>query len=54
MSGGRASKAAARLYMHRNTFLYHLERIRQMTDLDLDDDQTFLHALMSCVILRKG
>ena len=53
MSGGRASKAAARLYMHRNTFLYHLERIRQLTNLDLDNDGTFLHALMSCVILLR-
>jgi DNA-binding PucR family transcriptional regulator len=35
-----AAEAAARLNLHRNSLLYRLRRIREITGLDLDDPDT--------------
>jgi hypothetical protein len=32
-----ASKAGEELYMHRNTAIYHIEKIKKLLDVDLDD-----------------
>ena len=34
-AGGNASEAADRLFLHRNSMLYRLERIQKLTGLDL-------------------
>lgn len=36
------TEAAERMHLHRNTFLYRLNRIREITGLDLDDAETRL------------
>lgn len=36
------TEAAERMHLHRNTFLYRLHRIRDITGLDLDDPETRL------------
>ena len=36
------TEAAERMHLHRNTFLYRLHRIREITGLDLDDPETRL------------
>ena len=36
------TEAAERMHVHRNTFLYRLHRIREITGLDLDDPETRL------------
>jgi hypothetical protein len=41
-SGGSASAAAAALHVHRTTLYYRLERIREITGLDIDDGDTRL------------
>ncbi len=39
---GNLKKTANALYIHRNTLLYRLERIKEITGLDLDDPETRL------------
>ncbi|HYQ84682.1 MAG TPA: helix-turn-helix domain-containing protein, partial [Rubrobacter sp.] len=41
-AGGHASEAADRLFLHRNSMLYRLERIQKLTGLDLRDDRVAL------------
>ena len=36
------TEAAERMHLHRNTFIYRLHRIREITGLDLDDPETRL------------
>ncbi len=43
--------AAEKLHIHRNTLVYRLERISKIADLDLDNPQTRIHILHSCMIL---
>src|SRR5215211_6400640 len=38
-AGGNASEAADRLFLHRNSMLYRLERIQKLIGLDLKDDR---------------
>jgi purine catabolism regulator len=40
LRSGNATEAAARLSLHRNSLLYRLRRIREITGLDLDDPET--------------
>lgn len=40
-------KTAEALYIHRNSLLYRLKRIRELTGLDLDDAKVRLHLLLS-------
>ena len=49
MNGFNVSKTATALYIHRNTLVYRLEKIRKLTGLDLrnfDDAIVFKVALM--------
>lgn len=41
------SKTAAALNLHRNTLTYRLQRIRELLDADLEDDDIRLHLLLS-------
>lgn len=43
-------KTAQRLYIHRNSLVYRIKRIEEITQLNLDDDYTRLHVLMSYYI----
>jgi purine catabolism regulator len=40
---GNVAQTAKQLFIHRNTLLYRLDRIRQVGNLDLDDAETRLH-----------
>ena len=39
---GNASEAADRMFLHRNSMLYRLERIQKLTGLDLKDPSVAL------------
>jgi purine catabolism regulator len=39
---GSPTEAATRLHLHRNTLLYRLQRIRSLTEIDLDDPEVRL------------
>ena len=41
------AKTAAALHLHRNTLTYRLQRIRELLECDLEDDDTRLHLLLS-------
>jgi DNA-binding PucR family transcriptional regulator len=41
-AGTNASEAADRLFLHRNSMLYLMERIQALTGLDLKDDRVAL------------
>ena len=47
-----AVKSARKLFIHRSTFLYRLERIKEMTGLDLNDPDMHLYCLLSYRILE--
>jgi len=54
---GSPKEAAARLHVHRNTVLYRLDRIREITGLDLEDADVRLRlhlALRVHLALREG
>lgn len=44
-ANGNVAKAAENLQVHRNTLVYRLDRIKELTDMDLDDpdDRLILH-----------
>jgi len=47
------SETAAALNLHRNSLTYRLQRIRELLDADLDDDDTRFHMLLSFRFLEK-
>ncbi len=49
-----ALKTAKELFIHRSTFLYRLERIRELFSIDLDDDATFFYLLISMKLLEMN
>jgi GAF domain-containing protein len=51
-SAGNAKVAAARLGIHRNTLRQRLERIRRLTEVDLDDVDHWFDIMMAIRILR--
>ncbi len=53
-SGANASEAADRLYLHRNSMLYRLERIGKLTGLDLKDPRARLSLELGLLALEKG
>ena len=53
-AGGNASEAADRMFLHRNSLLYRLERIRKLTGLDLRDSGVALALQLGLLALEKG
>jgi DNA-binding PucR family transcriptional regulator len=53
-SGANASEAADRLYLHRNSMLYRLARITELTGLDLKDPRVRLALELGLLVLDKG
>jgi purine catabolism regulator len=52
---GNASKAAKELFIHYKTILYRLERIKEITQLNLEDNKNRLELEMGLKMLRlKG
>ena len=45
-----ATEAARKLFVHRSTLLYRLERIAQITGIDLDDEQERAHLTLSYLL----
>jgi DNA-binding PucR family transcriptional regulator len=53
-AGANASEAADRLFLHRNSMLYRLERIHKLTGLDLKDPGASLALQLGLLALEKG
>lgn len=53
-SGANASEAADRLYLHRNSMLYRLARIAELTGLDLKDPRVRRALELGLLVLDKG
>jgi DNA-binding PucR family transcriptional regulator len=53
-AGGNASEAADRLFLHRNSMLYRLERIQKLTGLDLKDDRVALALQLGLLAIERG
>jgi DNA-binding PucR family transcriptional regulator len=53
-AGGNASEAADRLFLHRNSMLYRLERIQKLTGLDLKDDKVALALQLGLLAIERG
>jgi DNA-binding PucR family transcriptional regulator len=53
-AGANASEAADRLFLHRNSLLYRLERIQRLTGLDLKDQGARLALQLGLLTLEKG
>lgn len=53
-TGANASEAADRLFLHRNSLLYRLERIQSLTGLDLKDPDARLALQLGLLATEKG
>ncbi len=53
-TGANASEAADRLFLHRNSLLYRLERIQALTGLDLREPESMLVLQLGLLALRRG
>lgn len=53
-AGANASEAADRLFLHRNSLLYRLERVRKLTGLDLKDPRSRLALQLGLLALERG
>jgi DNA-binding PucR family transcriptional regulator len=53
-AGGNASEAADRMFLHRNSMLYRLERISRLTGLDLRDPGVALALRLGLLALERG
>jgi DNA-binding PucR family transcriptional regulator len=53
-AGANASEAADRLFLHRNSMLYRLERIQKLTGLDLKDPRARLALQLGLLAMEKG
>jgi len=53
-TGANASEAADRLFLHRNSLLYRLERIQKLTGLDLKDPGARLALQLGMLTLERG
>jgi len=49
---GNASKAAKELFIHYKTILYRLDRIKEVTQLDLEDNKNRLELEMGLKMLH--
>ncbi len=48
-----ATRSAERLFIHRSTFLNRMERIQELTHVDLDDFRTRTYLQISCLLLDQ-
>jgi DNA-binding PucR family transcriptional regulator len=53
-AGANASEAADRMFLHRNSMLYRLARIQDLTGLDLKDPGATLALQLGLLTLEKG
>lgn len=53
-AGANASEAADRLFLHRNSLLYRLERIANLTGLDLKDHRVALALQLGLLAIERG
>jgi DNA-binding PucR family transcriptional regulator len=53
-AGANTSEAADRLFLHRNSMLYRLERIHKLTGLDLKNPGASLALQLGLLALEKG
>ena len=53
-AGGNASEAADRLFLHRNSMLYRLERIQTLIGLDLKDYRVALALQLGLLAIERG
>ena len=51
-NNGNLSQAAESLYIHRNTLIYRMERIAEISGLDLDNTETRLAVQLALRIHR--
>lgn len=49
-----ASEASDRLFLHRNSLLYRLERIQELTGLDLKEPDARLALQLGLLAIRRG
>ena len=52
--GANASAAADRLFLHRNSMIYRLARIEELTGLDLKDPRANLALQLGLLSLERG
>ena len=52
-AGGNASEAADRMFLHRNSMLYRLERIQRLTGLDVKDPRVALTLQLALLSLEE-
>ena len=53
-AGANASEAADRLFLHRNSMLYRLERIQTLTSLDMKDYRVALALQLGLLAIERG
>ena len=53
-AGANASEAADRLFLHRNSMTYRLERVGKLTGLDLREPGAALALQLGLLSLRRG
>ncbi len=53
-AGANASEAADRLFLHRNSMVYRLERIQKLTGLDLRDHRAALALQLGLLFTQRG
>lgn len=53
-TGANASETADRLFLHRNSLLYRLERIQKLTGLDLRESESMLVLQLGLLALSRG
>jgi len=53
-AGANASEAADRLFLHRNSMVYRLERIQKLTGLDLKDHRAALALQLGLLSTERG
>jgi DNA-binding PucR family transcriptional regulator len=53
-AGSNASEAADRMFLHRNSMLYRLERIQSLTGLDLKDHRVALALQLGLLAIERG
>lgn len=57
LNGGNITTAAQKLFIHRNSMRYRLDKIGQLIDFNMDDLVQYEHMILSCWIVihnRKG